>query len=80
MGASVNGFKERKAKQKLSNNSALVAQSTLMIKKKTLHKIGIGLIMLPSYSSCSLQFTPIYDGKSMELEYGLRSPFCHLIC
>jgi hypothetical protein len=80
MGASVSGFKKQKAKQKLGNSSALVAQSTLMIKKRTLHKIGIGLIMLPSHSSCSLQFIPIYDGKNMELEYGLRSPFCHPIC
>jgi hypothetical protein len=68
MGVGASGFKEGKARWKLGNSSTLVAQSTLMVKKRTLHKIGIGLITLSSSSSCSLQFTPIYDGKSMELE------------
>ncbi len=33
---SVGGCKKREAKQKFDNNSALVAQSTLMIKENTL--------------------------------------------
>jgi hypothetical protein len=68
MGAGIGGFREGEARQKLGNNNALVAQSTSMIKKKTLHKIGIGLIMLSPSSYCSPQFIPIYNGKSMELE------------
>jgi hypothetical protein len=36
MGVGTNGFGEGEAKWKLGNNSALVAQSTLMFKKKTL--------------------------------------------
>jgi len=45
------GCREGETKQKLGSSSALVAQSTLMIKKK-LCKIGIGLIML-SFNSFS---------------------------
>jgi hypothetical protein len=36
MGVGAGGFGEGKARRKLGNNSPLVAQSTLMIKKRTL--------------------------------------------
>jgi hypothetical protein len=36
MGASIGGFGEGKARQKFSSSSALVAQNTLVIKKKIL--------------------------------------------
>jgi hypothetical protein len=77
--AGISGFGKGEARQKLGNSIALVAQSILMIKKK-LCKINIGLILLSSNSSCSPQFSPIYNGKNTKLEFGLGSPFCCLIC
>jgi hypothetical protein len=53
MSVGINGCREGEDRWKLDNSNALVAQSTLMIKKKKVCKIGIGLIMLSSSSSSS---------------------------